>query len=155
MAKTKDKPTYESAVDWLRNHGFDVLEAPGVQNRVFLKKNNVSAAIEKDEEGGIRLFARPGCVIRGEIARLVDRGYQKFLKTTKGEIPATAEHLAALREFNEELRAATRIPTLYNEAIGSVSDAYVYDRIVDRDKPASQRPARPWEEEEAKTKKPA
>ena len=152
MAKETDKPTYESAVDWLRNHGFDVLEAPGVQNRVFLKKNNVSAAIEKDENGGIRLFARPGYVIRGEIAKLVDRGYQKFLKTTKGEIPATAEHLAALREFNEELRAATDIPTLYNEAIGSVSDAYVYDRVVDRDKPATLRPTRPWEEP-AKSKK--
>lgn len=153
MAKTIDKPTYESAVEWLRNHGFDILEAPGVQNRVFLKKNNVSAAIEKEDDGSVRLFARPGYVIRGEIARLVDRGYQKFLKTTKGEIPATADHLAALREFNEELRAATHIPTLYNEAIGSVSDAYVYDRIVDRDKPGPQRPVRPWEEKEAETKK--
>jgi hypothetical protein len=155
MAKDNEKPTYESAVEWLRNHGFDILEAPGVANRVFLKKNNVSAAIEKDDDGGIRLFARPGYVIRGEIARLVDRGFQKFLKTTKGEIPATADHLTALREFNEELRAATQIPTLYNEAIGSVSDAYVYDRVIDRDKPAAQRPARPWDEKKTKTKKPA
>ena len=147
MANDNDKPTYESAVEWLRNHGFDVLEAPGVQNRVFLKKNNVSAAIEKDDSGGIRLFARPGYVIRGEIAKLVDRGYQKFLKTTKGEIPATFEHLAALREFNEGMRAATDIPTLYNEAIGSVSDSYAYDRVVDRDKPESARPTRPWEEQ--------
>jgi hypothetical protein len=155
MAKDNEKPTYESAVEWLRNHGFDILEAPGVANRVFLKKNNVSAAIEKDDDGGIRLFARPGYVIRGEIARLVDRGFQKFLKTTKGEIPATADHLTALREFNEELRAATQIPTLYNEAIGSVSDAYVYDRVIDRDKPAAQRPARPWDEKKTKSKKPA
>jgi len=153
MAKAKDKPSYESAVEWLRGNGFDVLEAPGVQNRVFLKKNNVSAAIEREADGSVRLFARPGYVIRGEIARLVDRGYQKFLKTTKGEIPATAEHLAALREFNEELRSATDIPTLYNEAIGSVSDSYVYDRVVDRDKPAAQRPVRPWEEQDKKGKK--
>jgi hypothetical protein len=153
MAKANDKPSYESAVEWLREHGFDVLEAPGVQNRVFLKKNNVSAAIEREADGSVRLFARPGYVIRGEIARLVDRGFQKFLKTTKGEIPATAEHLEALREFNEELRSATDIPTLYNEAIGSVSDAYQYDRVVDRDKPAAQRPVRPWEEQESKGKK--
>jgi hypothetical protein len=153
MAKEKDKPSYESAVEGLRNHGFDVLEAPGVQNRVFIKKNNVSAAIEREADGSVRLFARPGYVIRGEIARLVDRGFQKFLKTTKGEIPATADHLEALREFNEELRSATDIPTLYNEAIGSVSDAYVYDRVVDRDKPAAQRPVRPWEEKEPKGKK--
>ena len=153
MAKDNDKPTYETAVDKLREHGFDILEAPGTQNRVFLKKDNVSAAIERDPEGGVRLFARPGYVIRGEIARLVDRGYQKFLKTTKGEIPATAEHLAALRGFNEQLRAATDIPTLYNEAIGSVSDAYVYDRVVDRDKPTAQRPVRPWDDKAPSKKK--
>ncbi len=154
MSKQKvESPTYEDAVQWFRDHGFDVLEAPGTQNRVFLKKNNVSAAIERDDDGHVRLFARPGYLVRGEIAKLVDRGYQKFLKTTKAEIPATAEHLQALHEFNEELRAATGIPVLYNEAIGSVSDAYVYDRVKDRDKAAAERPARPWQAAAPKTKK--
>ena len=83
MTKDADKPTYEQAVGWLREHGFDVLEAPGVANRVFVKKYNCSAAIEKDDNDGIKLFARPGYLVSGEIARLVDRGYQKFLKTTK------------------------------------------------------------------------
>src|SRR5215831_20407654 len=106
MAKTISQPTYEEALDWLRAHGFDVLEAPGTQNRVFLKKNSVAAAIERDDNGNVRLFARPGYVIRGEIARLVDRGYQKFLKTTKGEVPATDDHLSALHDFGQELQAA-------------------------------------------------
>ena len=153
MAKDKnnERPSYESAVASLRDNGFDLLEAPGVQNRVFAKKYNCSAAIEREADGGVKLFARPGYLISGEIAKLVDRGYQKFLKTTKAEVPATAEQLKALHDFNQELRTATGIPSLYNEALGSVSDAYLYDRVEHRDEPATQRPKRPWES--AKTSK--
>src|SRR5205085_3702845 len=126
--------------------GFDILEAPGTANRIFVKKYNCSAAIESDPAGHVKLFARPGYLISGEIARLVDKGYQKFLKTTKQEVPATADHLKALHDFNQELRLATGIPNLYNESLGSVSDAYVYDRVEGRDQPAAERPKRPWEE---------
>src|ERR1700724_1747689 len=101
-ATTKER-TYEEAVDWLRGHGFDILDAPATKDRVFLKKFNCSAAIEKAPEGTVRLFAKPGYLIGGEIARLVDKGYQKFLKTTKTEVPATADHLKAIHQFSEEL----------------------------------------------------
>jgi len=151
MAKSKtEQKTYESALESLRGSGFDILEAPGVQNRIFVKKYNCSAAIQRAEDGSIQLFARPGYLIGGEIAKLVDRGYQKFLKTTKTEVPATADHLKALHDFQQELRQATGSPNLYNESLGSVSDAYVYDRVKDRDDP--ERPVRPWEEP---TKRPA
>ena len=75
--------TYEDAVAWLKDHGFDILEAPGVQNRVFVKKNNCSAAIEATADGGVKIFAYPGFLIGGEIAKLINKGYQQFLKTTK------------------------------------------------------------------------
>lgn len=146
MAKKTEKRTYEDAVNWLRDHGFDILEAPGTQNRVFLKKLNSSAAIEKAEDGGVRLFAKPGILIGSEISRLIDKGYQKFLKTTKTEVPATADHLKALHQFTEELREATGETSLYNQSLGSVSDRYVYDRVEDRDLPEAQRPQRAWEE---------
>lgn len=139
-----ERPQYEDAVNYFRSNGFDVLEAPGTQNRVFVKKYNCSAAIERDEDGFVKLFARPGYLVGGEISRLVDRGYQKFLKTTKTEVPATAEHLEALHQFSEELRVATGIPVLYNESLGSVSDAYVYDRVQGRE---GERKPRPWEEQ--------
>ena len=59
----KDKPghTWEEAVAWLRENGFDLLDAPGVQNRIFLKKNKCSAAIEKVGNDGVKIFAYPGC----------------------------------------------------------------------------------------------
>src|SRR5215467_8875902 len=156
MAKNQQQRSYEDAVSWLREHGFDILEAPGTQNRVFVKKYGCSAAIERAEDGGVRLFAKPGYLVGSEIARLIDKGYQKFLKTTKAEIPATADHLKALHEFSEELREATGQISLYNESLGTVSDRYVYDRVEGRDMPEAQRPQRAWENKKPESgRKPA
>src|SRR5437868_12975995 len=151
MAKKIIERTYEEAVAWLRSHGCEVLEAPATPNRIFVKKHGCSAAIEKDRDSdAVRLFAKPGYMVGGEIARLIDKGYQKFLKTSKLEIPATADHLKAIHTFSEELREAMGAASLYNESLGTVSDRYVYDRVKDRDEPPPQRPQRPWEGPKAK-----
>ena len=148
--------TYEEAVEWLRQHGFNVLEPPGTKNRVFVKKLSCSAAIEKADDDTARVFAKPGYLISGEISRLIDKGYQKFLKSSKAEVPATADHLKALHQFSEELREALGGVSLYNEALGTVSDRYVYDRVENRDLPESQRPQRAWEaDKDSGRKKPA
>jgi hypothetical protein len=94
-------------------------------------------------------------LINGEISRLVDKGYQKFLKTSKAEIPATADHLKAMHQVSEELREAMGGVSLYNESLGTVSDRYVYDRVEGRDLPESQRPQRAWESDKASGRKPA
>lgn len=146
MAKKLEGRTYDEALNWLREHQFDILEAPGTKNRVFLKKYNCSAAIEKTEDDSVKVFAFPGYLIGGEIAKLVNKGYQQVLKTTKTEIAATADHLKALHEFTEELKEAIGKPSLYNESLGTVSDAYAYDRVEGRDKPDTARPKRPWED---------
>jgi hypothetical protein len=145
MAKTVEARTYEEALSWLRDHGFDVTEAPGTNGRVFLRKYNVSAAIQKDADDAVKIFAYPGYLVGSEISKLVNRGYQQFLKTSKGEIPATADHLKALQAFSEELKEALGLPSLYNESLGTVSESYQYDRIENRDKAPVDRPKRPWE----------
>lgn len=145
MAAKLEQKTFEDALSWLRDHSFDVTEAPGTSGRVFLRKYNVSAAIQKTNDDGVKIFAYPGYLIGSEISKLVNKGYQQFLKTSKAEVPATADHLKALHQFTEELKEALGIPSLYNESLGTVSEAYQYDRIVDRDKPTAQRKKRPWE----------
>ncbi len=145
MSAKVEPRTYEDAVGWLRDHGFDLIEAPGAQTRVFLKKYNCSAAIQRTDDGGVKIFAYPGYLIGSEISKLVNRGYQQFMKTTKTEVAATAGHLKALHEFSEEMKEALALPSLYNEALGTVSDSYQYDRIEDRDQPEADRPKRPWE----------
>ena len=145
MAKTIEARTYEEALAWLRDNGFDVTDAPGTNGRVFLRKYNVSAAIQKTPDDAVKIFAYPGYLVGSEISKLVNRGYQQFLKTSKTEIPASAEHLTALQQFAEELKVALGLPSLYNESLGTVSEAYQYDRVENRDKPAVDRPKRPWE----------
>ena len=66
MSKAMEARTYEEALAWLREHGFDVLEAPGTNGRVFLRKYHVSAAIQKTAEDGVKIFALP---ILAEIER--------------------------------------------------------------------------------------
>jgi hypothetical protein len=150
MATKVEQRTFEDAVSWLRDHGFDLIEAPGTQGRVFLKKYNCSAAIQRAEDGGVKIFAYPGYLIGSEISKLVNRGYQQFLKTAKTEVPATADHLKALHQFAEEMKEALALPSLYNESLGTVSESYQYDRIKDRDKADVDRPKRPWQAIKAK-----
>jgi hypothetical protein len=151
MATKVEQRSYEEALSWLREHGFDLIEAPGTQGRVFLKKYSVSAAIQKDGDNAVKIFAYPGYLIGSEISKLVNRGYQQFLKTAKTEVPATADHLKALQQFTEELKEGLGLPVLYNESLGTVSESYHYDRIKDRDKPTAERPKRPWEKAGAAT----
>jgi len=138
MADKVEQRSYEDAVNWLRDHGFDLIEAPGTQSRVFFKKYNVSAAIQKNGGEGVKIFAYPGYLVGSEISKLVNKGYQQVLKTSKAEIAATADHL-------KEMKEALSLPSLYNESLGTVSEAYQYDRVEDRDKPGPERPKRPWE----------
>jgi hypothetical protein len=145
MARKIKATSFTDAVTWFRDHGFDVMEAPGTNNRVFLKKYHSSAAIEATSDGGVKIFAYPGYLIGGEISKLVDHGHQKVLKTSKAEYPATADHLKALHDFAEELKEGIGAISLYNEGLGTVSESYRYDRVRDRDLPESQRPHRPWQ----------
>ena len=146
MAKKENSArTWDESVAWLRDHGFDLLDAPGTQNRIFLKKYNCSAAIEKAEDGGVKIFAYPGVLVNGQIAKLVNKGYQQFFKTTKSELAATADRLKALHDFTEELKEAIGAPSLYNESLGTVSTNYEYDRVKGRDDGSDKN--RPWEDQ--------
>src|SRR5215475_7577618 len=145
MSSNVEQRSYDEVLGWLREHGFDLIEAPGTQGRVFLKKYNVSAAIQKNGDEHVKIFAYPGYLIGGEISKLVNKGYQQVLKTAKTEVAATADHLKALHQFSEELKEAIGLPSLYNESLGTVSESYHYDRIEDRDKPEVERKKRPWQ----------
>jgi len=141
MANLVEARSYEEALAWLRDNGFDLTDAPGTSGRVFLRKYNVSAAIQRTPEDGTKIFAFPGYLVGSEISKLVNRGYQQFLKTSKNELPATADHLKALHQFSEELKVGLGMPSLYSEGLGTVSESYHYDRVKDR--PDVQKPKAP------------
>jgi len=49
---------------------------------------------------------RAGWMVGGEIAALIDEGYQKFWRAGGRDVPAQAQQLQALHEFEEDLREA-------------------------------------------------
>jgi hypothetical protein len=137
-------PTFADAPTLLSERGFEVVHTSG--GYVYtVNKYGCSATIEAGQKSQPRIAAFPACVIGGERAELIDRGFQKFFKTTKLEIPATAEQLEKLHRFSEELKEALGYTSLYNEGLGSVSAHYQYDRVVNRDLSPDSRPKRPWE----------
>ena len=144
MIKKMKQRTFDQAVTELRGQGFDVSEGGGPAE-VVVKKNGCAAVLARQADGFAGLTAQPGVLLGGEIARLLDRGFQKFFKTNKLEVPATADHLRAVHLFTEELKLATGSVSLYNESLGTVSDRYQYDRVKGRDLPVSKRPVRPWD----------
>ena len=136
MAKKIAKRTYDEVLAMLGNQRFDVSGAPeGASRRpgaVRVSKHGCAALIAPGTDAPVMMLHKAGWVLNGEISRLVDRGYQKFLKTAKLEIPATADKLRAIHEFAQELDAATGEQELYNEAMGTTSDVYLYDRVAGR-----------------------
>src|SRR5271155_5718115 len=136
MAKKIPVRTFNDVLALLGGQRFDVAPARDgakrAPNAVQVRKYGVAAEIAAAPDGTVEILARPGWLLNGEIARLLDRGYQKFIKTSKLEIPATADHLRSLHEFSEELNEATGGTTLYNEALGTTSDVYNYDRVKGR-----------------------
>ena len=133
MTKKQKQKTFQDAQAYLQSHMFDVQPVAGVANRVQVRKYGCGTVIDRAADGGTVYVTRPGILVGGEIADIVDRGYQKFVKTSRVELPATADHLRSLHLFTEELHEAAGTITLYNEALGTVSDVYLYDRLKGRE----------------------
>ena len=136
MAKKIQKRSFNDVLAALGSQRFDVAAAgEGASRRpgaMRVTKHGVAAEIADGQGGPVMLLQKPGWVLNGEISRLVDKGYQKFLRTSKLEIPATADKLRAVHDFSQELDLATGETVLYNEAMGTTSDVYLYDRVAGR-----------------------
>ena len=147
MPRKSAVPSFDQVIENLRSHGFEVSPFAGVARGFLVSKYGAAAILVQADnpEGGPATFAeRPGILIRGEVARLLDRGYQKFIKTSQYELPATAAQLHAIHQFQEELTQWIGGTSLYNQSLGTTSDVYEYDRLRGREaeEPA---PRRPWE----------
>jgi hypothetical protein len=148
MNRKKGNPNFEQALDTLRAHSFKVAGSLEVAGGMLIAKYGAAAVLvpAEDSEAPAAFAERPGALIGGEVARLVDRGYQKFLKTSQFELPALARQLQEIHRFTEELKQVTGAISLYNESLGTTSDLYRYDRLKGRE--AAHPPSdSPWEAE--------
>jgi hypothetical protein len=136
--KITPPPTLDEAAAWLRGHGFDVTQQGNCMVRtskhgcVAVLGSGPSAADPKKLPQRAVIAERPAVLLAGQPAQIVDRGFQKFLQNDTLTVGATAAHLTALHHFQEELAQAIGRDQIYNEALGTVSDEYLYDRVRGR-----------------------
>ncbi len=117
-------------IESLPSRGFTVRSTGGV---VRVENHGCAAEFRQTPDGRYLMTLLPAVLVNNQFSRLWDAGYQKFLLTDDGrKLPALATQLAALRKFNEELRATLGIPTYYNEALGSTCHVTAYDRVKGR-----------------------
>jgi hypothetical protein len=144
MARKSKNTNFEQTLDLLRTHSFDVAPYPEVAGSVLVSKQGAAAVLVPAKDGPAAFLVAPGALFGTEVARLLDRGYQKFISTSQFEVPATASQLQAIHRFADELKQLTGAMNLYNESLGTTSDLYEYDRLKGREAPQPDAPS-PWE----------
>lgn len=154
MAKPKGQIppcNLEQWIERLQDAGFTVQAQD--EGRFRVSQYGCAAVLQASPSGELQFAVRPGLEIRaatvkersgaseaGEgIAHLLDRGFQKFWQEGKRQIPALSAELQALHRFDQDLRAVLGLTALYNEALGTVSSRYIYDRLEGREKPKRHR----------------
>jgi hypothetical protein len=136
-------PSFSERVESLRRAGFGTESLP--DGRVKITKNGIGAIIG-DEGKNQPAIEKAGVLVGSEIATLLNTGYQMFLETPSGKrIPATAEQLKALHEFEDDVKAALDLVNLYNTSLGTTTPKHMYDRVYKRD--TGHQP-KPWEKKE-------
>jgi hypothetical protein len=138
--------TFDDQMSAARAAGFRTESARGGATRI--ERNGIAAVVESaGPDGAVKFVERAGVVMGKEIGSLTDGGFQKFFTTPSGKRkPALAEELKEIQDFQEDLREAMNLTSLYNESLGTVSNLYIYDRVEGRD---SGRHDKPWEQPQA------
>jgi hypothetical protein len=124
-------PTFSERINKLKKAGFTVETT--ADGRAKIVKHGVGAVIG-DEGKGHATIEKSGVLINGELATLMNTGYQMFLVTPTGKrYPAQAEQLKALHEFEMDVKEALDLTDLYNTSLGTTTRNHIYDRVTDRD----------------------
>lgn len=132
--------TFEDRIANLAEYKFQTKRESN--GRVLVTRAGCGAMVEDAGNGQVKVD-KAGVLVVNEIALLVNRGYQMFLRTPSGkELPALASHLEKLHAFEEDLREGLGLTSLYNLSLGTTTDEHLYDRLDDRDQPAH---AHPWD----------
>lgn len=123
-------PAFDDRIRQAAAAGFTAEHLPS--GLVRFKRGACAALIGKAANGNPRIETA-GILVGGELAELVDNGYQKFFETPTGHrFPALAGQLKALHAFEEDLRKALGMESWYNESLGTVNQSHHYDRVLGR-----------------------
>ncbi len=134
-------PTFQERVDLLRQAGFEAQSQ--ADGRVRITKHGVAALIG-DEGKNQPSIEKAGVLVGEVIGILFNGGYQMFIELPNGRrLPATAKELHALHEFEEDVKEALGLESLYNQSLGTTSRKHMYDRVKGRDEGDK----KPWQKD--------
>jgi hypothetical protein len=133
MARKARSSKFGEVLESLRKQGFEVAPFAGVDGGMMVSKDGAAAVLVAGDTSAVRFAVSPGVLVGGEVARLIDRGFQKFIQTSRFENPATADQLHAIHRFSEELKLLVGASSYYNESLGTTGDLYYYDRLQGRE----------------------
>jgi len=137
------EPTFSERIAGLKT--FSLATKSLDAKRALASRDEIAAIIE-DRSGQHPHVNQAGLQIGDEIGLLMNRGYQMFWRTPSGkQVPALAQQLKALHNFEEDLKEGLGLPSLYNEGLGTTSDLHLYDRVEDRDQGIH----KPWQQKTA------
>jgi hypothetical protein len=112
--------------------GFEIVEAGVSPGPIGVKKYNCLQYLELNAEQAWLPLGPPYFIIQGLNCELEDRGYQKFWRHRDTRFPIRKTELQTLHRFDEEVREILRLPSFYNESLGSTCARTVYDRLEGR-----------------------
>jgi hypothetical protein len=124
-------PAFAERVDLLSRAGFAISKLP--DGRVKVIKHDIAAIVGDEGKNQISI-EKAGILVGQEVGILVSGGYQMFFETPSGkQMPAMAEQLRALHQFEDDVKDALGLTNLYNTSLGTTSTEHRYDRVTKRD----------------------
>jgi len=86
--------------------GFELINLPRFPGYVGAKKYDCAVLLEPVDGGGLRQFTAVGYLTEGNLSVLVQKGGEQWFVWKAQQVRATPELLAAVQQFESDLRAA-------------------------------------------------
>jgi hypothetical protein len=112
--------------------GFEIVDGGSVAGSIGVRKYGCVRYLEPQADRQWLALGPPYFQIRGLDCELEDKGYQKFWRHDDTRFPIRKTDLQTLHRFDEEVRQILRLPSLYNESLGSTCAQTDYDRLEGR-----------------------
>jgi hypothetical protein len=96
-------PQQMKTVERLFAAGFRPIAIPPYESALCMRRGECVAVLTPVPNGGLRLLAPPSYMVAGNISVRLKRGKGEVFAWKKSEIDATAERLAELATFREDL----------------------------------------------------
>lgn len=117
---------FAGRLEALREARFHIVRQP--DGAYAASRDGCGAVIREVPDTGA-IIERAGWMVNGEVAALLDGGFQKFWRAgSEKRIPALAQQLKALHAFEEDLREALGLESRFNTSLGTTNDVHLYDR---------------------------